>query len=458
MFRSKLPVACLFGTVVLGAFSTANACGPIDPRILAADVLSENKQVVDEAVRELREAGPQGLAALFTVHHDLIAARVADAKRATDPNWIRLSAALDAVGAQRDCFASRLYWHTDLSTAIAAARREKKPILNLKLLGKLTDEYSCANSRFFRTSLYANEEIGNYLRKNFVLCWHSVRPVPRVTIDFGDGRKLEQTLTGNSIHYVLDSEGRPFDALPGLYGPQAFLRELRRIETGIQQATDLDDNARSAFFVQFHRQHVQAIEAAWQRDLANLNVRVAAPHPAATLRAVTAAAQKPGNPAAVVAGERALSKGIGELPILNALAVNSADRLRQATTNDVWLRLGALHANDAVLDAASVALIREQNRTAVVTGEQGGDAVSSEDALAGLVLNFQSGMAIDTVRNEYELHRILSEWFAAKGIWDLERLNERVYADLFLTPRSDPWLGLVNPYTYTGLTNGGRRE
>ena len=54
----------------------------------------------------------------------------------------------------------------------------------------------------------------------------SVRPVPKVTIDFGGGRKLERTLTGNSIHYVLDADGRPVEAIPGLYGPQAFLVQL----------------------------------------------------------------------------------------------------------------------------------------------------------------------------------------------------------------------------------------
>jgi hypothetical protein len=51
-----------------------------------------------------------------------------------------------------------------------------------------------------------------------------------VTIDFGDGRKLEQTLTGNSIHYVLDSDGRPIDAIPGLYSPQVFLENLKDAE------------------------------------------------------------------------------------------------------------------------------------------------------------------------------------------------------------------------------------
>ncbi len=55
-----------------------------------------------------------------------------------------------------------------------------------------------------------------------MLHWQSVRPVPRVTIDFGDGRKLERTLTGNSAHYVLASDGTPLDVLPGLYSPLAF--------------------------------------------------------------------------------------------------------------------------------------------------------------------------------------------------------------------------------------------
>jgi hypothetical protein len=30
-----------------------------------------------------------------------------------------------------------------------------------------------------------------------------------------------------------------------------------------------------------------------------------------------------------------------------------------------------------------------------------------------------------------------------------------VYAELFLTPSSDPWLGLVPEGAYTALTNGG---
>jgi hypothetical protein len=38
---------------------------------------------------------------------------------------------------------------------------------------------------------------------------------------------------------------------------------------------------------------------------------------------------------------------------------------------------------------------------------------------------------------------------------NLDALNERVYTELFLTPSSDPWLGLMPADTYTALERGG---
>jgi hypothetical protein len=40
----------------------------------------------------------------------------------------------------------------------------------------------------------------------------------------------------------------------------------------------------------------------------------------------------------------------------------------------------------------------------------------------------------------------------------LKNFNERVYAELFLTPSSDAWLGLVPPDTFSGLDNDGLCE
>jgi hypothetical protein len=38
---------------------------------------------------------------------------------------------------------------------------------------------------------------------------------------------------------------------------------------------------------------------------------------------------------------------------------------------------------------------------------------------------------------------------------DVNKFNEKVYAELFKTPKSDPWLGLLLPDTYTAIDNSG---
>lgn len=119
-----------------------------------------------------------------------------------------------------------LTWFTELPAAVAEAQRAGKPILSLRLLGRLPDELTCANSRFFKALLYPEPRINRVMREQFVLHWQSVRPVPIVTIDFGGGRVLKKTLTGNSAHVVLDPFGRPADALPGLFAPDVFLQLL----------------------------------------------------------------------------------------------------------------------------------------------------------------------------------------------------------------------------------------
>jgi len=83
-----------------------------------------------------------------------------------------------------------------------------------------------------------------------------------------------------------------------------------------------------------------------------------------------------------------------------------------------------------------------------------------EDPVLRMVRTFEDSMTLDTVRNEYLLHRQIHERFidAAAETADAEALNEWVYANLFLTPSSDPWLGLARPDVYTALENDGRTD
>ena len=77
-----------------------------------------------------------------------------------------------------------------------------------------------------------------------------------------------------------------------------------------------------------------------------------------------------------------------------------------------------------------------------------------------MVSAFEGSMALDEVRNEYLLHRRIHERLAESptGTMALDALNEWVYAELFLTPSTDPWLGLAPNDVYSALEGDGRAE
>ena len=79
----------------------------------------------------------------------------------------------------------------------------------------------------------------------------------------------------------------------------------------------------------------------------------------------------------------------------------------------------------------------------------------SDSDLDRVIDNFEKAMAEDTEKNELSLHASIHAWLAADPTIDFAALNKRVYDNLFLTPRSDPWLGLVPPATFTGIENDG---
>ncbi|HYC99754.1 MAG TPA: hypothetical protein VEB22_00875 [Phycisphaerales bacterium] len=420
---------------------------------------------------------------------------------------------LDTAAGQRDAVWSRLYWHTDLASAKSRAASEGKPILYLRMLGKLTDEYSCANSRFFRTALYANAELSKTLREKFVLVWESERPVPVVTIDYGDGRVLKRTITGNSAHYVLDAKGSVVDVLPGLFDPATFGSILASAADAAAKGTDdarrahldfaeselalawardasdlkladadspiislsvMDDpkvtpatppSAEEATNIGFTKRRVelkpvQAIaprEAPGGREAGRAAVGktvVEAPILAATAPAAQEKSVQPAvlaAPDAGAAAPRAMGKCLVERPVLRAISPSAAEVLRKAVASaddTVWEKLASLYASRPAthLDERSVRLIRTQNPAAY------GDPA----ALMRTVDRFQRAMAEDTVRNNYQFRRQALAWLreAGKAV-DVETLNARIYSELFLTPKSDPWLGLVPADTYSALCNDG---
>ena len=123
---------------------------------------------------------------------------------------------------------------------------------------------------------------------------------------------------------------------------------------------------------------------------------------------------------------------------------SASEALAKLTDEAKWRQIAQLHADEGIIDARSIALMKRQNPSL------------SDKQFAAMVQKFQASIALDTVRNEYLMHTKLYTWLMRDPVrYDVEKLNEKVYESLFLTPGSDPWLGLFSPDVYTALENGG---
>jgi hypothetical protein len=78
--------------------------------------------------------------------------------------------------------------------------------------------------------LLSDPKVQKVLNRDFVTAWESVGAVPKVTIDFGNGKKMQRTLGGNTLMSVVLPDGRVIDSLPGIYTPEDFLANLQAIK------------------------------------------------------------------------------------------------------------------------------------------------------------------------------------------------------------------------------------
>ncbi|HEX8249134.1 MAG TPA: hypothetical protein VF599_13235 [Pyrinomonadaceae bacterium] len=394
---------------------------------LARQAASENQTEAISAINQLRALRQEGLDALFETHAADIK-RFGETGEATD-DWNRVAYAIDGVARQKDAYASQLFWFTDLEQAKMTAKAQNKPILSLRLLGNLNEEFSCANSRFFRAVLYSNAEISRFLRENYVLHWKSVRPAPKVTIDFGDGRKIERTLTGNSIHYLLDDSGTIIDALPGLYSPQGFLKYITQAGKVNKIINGASARDKEIAMLKFRVLMFRDIRTKRDKAVALAKVKLVEPKEGA---------------GALEVMPRAAAKMVTEQTILTDIYDNFS-RYEPQINLDGWNKLAKIYTGGTKIDAASLAFIRRQNAK---TG-------LSEAEFTSLIQKLEKYIALDTARNDFLFHTRLYSWLNGETVTDIENFNARVYAEIFKTPDSDRWLGMYAPDVYTALDGGG---
>lgn len=418
MKKSGILAAALLCSPHVGTHVDAlDTDGGTDLNALARLAASDDARAAG-AITSLRSAGPAGLIALLRSDPQTLGA-LRNGTRT--PQSARLRTAIDHVSGQRDGHSSGLFWFTDADRARAAARELGRPILSLRMLGRLDEEMSCANSRFFRLMLYPDAEVREILASKFVLHWSSERErAPRVTIDMGDGRTLERTITGNSIHYVLDERGQPVDAIPGLYTPAGFASALEASHDRWRRC-----GPNRACLARLHRRAVGDLERRWTEMR-----RPAAPTFDGLL-GFLATPPNPDAPAARLALPIAVTKAFVEMPVLDAMQGGAAVPPTPAPAWATWADLPAVR-----FGSATRGLMRLK---------------SGQTDTRPMQLRFASAVGTDELQNEMGLRRRIHERFSSVPNESFEALNAFVYRDIFLTPQSDPWLGLVADDIFDGI-------
>jgi len=424
-------------------------------------------------VAALRARGPAGLDELLARYD-----RASPAERDT------LADDIDAVAAQRYASVSRLYWFTELDRAEAEAHRLHRPILALRMLGDLRNDLSCANSRLFRATLYANTETSAFLRSHFVLYWSSERAVPTVTIDYGDGRKLVRTTTGNSAHYVLDEDGHVLDVLPGLYAPAVFQKELTASLALADRVRGKTDAERVRETVAYHHAALEATAHDFERakdalyvgggqfllDREGLTSAIQRAQAATMSKMVIEApdlvrigamdpSMVPSDDAAWAAiGQRVWGIGAAE-PIDEPVrqhgeqlaAYTAEHHARSEHRRHPQPRRGAPPVPppaSIVLDAASRALVARLHNAGLADR-------ATPAQLAEVIARLERHIVADTALNQFTLRQTIHGCIGGGRVEDFETLNAWIYDQLFATPRSDAWLGLLPRTDFTGLPGDG---
>jgi hypothetical protein len=107
--------------------------------------------------------------------------------------------------------------------------------------------------------LFSKDAVANFINHNFEPAWESVRPVPIIRIDFGNGKVLTRTLHGNIATYVCTAGGRALDILPGIYEPQTYLHSLNQFRLLHNYVVRSEDQG-VARLKEYHEGQVRALK------------------------------------------------------------------------------------------------------------------------------------------------------------------------------------------------------
>jgi hypothetical protein len=108
--------------------------------------------------------------------------------------------------------------------------------------------------------LFSQESVANFINQTFEPAWESVRPVPIVRIDFGNGNVLTRTLHGNILSSVCTVDGLLVDALPGIYTESVYTERLLDLARVTQNIQPHSAKMRDGLVRAYHRKQLAALK------------------------------------------------------------------------------------------------------------------------------------------------------------------------------------------------------
>lgn len=234
-----------------------------------------------------------------------------------------------------------------------------------------------------RAVTLSNPEVIKFLTNEVVPYWESVGPVPKVTIELGDGRVIKRTLGGNIVTYLLSSSGEVYDAFPGIYTPETYLSEIRKTMGALDSHSDI---------LAWHRQEL-AVAAKTEETRITM------------------------------------SKAVVESPLLKALGGSEPSNRPKDTTTAFQNYTARLQ--DISKRAASVSELRSSVLSNVSSNDP--DEIGRE------------AVAIDSRNNLKLIRPVVHLLFSSyKKLPDLQQCRDQIYEDILHIPIHDPYLGLAD--------------
>jgi hypothetical protein len=107
--------------------------------------------------------------------------------------------------------------------------------------------------------LFSRDDVAGLINRGFEPVWQSVRPVPLVHFDFGNGQQLTRTLHGNIATYVCTADGKVLDILPGIYTPAVYVDRLNQFRLLVNFVDQVGKDQREARVRAYHGGQAEAL-------------------------------------------------------------------------------------------------------------------------------------------------------------------------------------------------------